>query len=63
MNFNDKKQKEAFIVAVLKNFFLDLAVDEVEMLCTSYTQELMTERSPPPQKPKYDLDAAMSAGR
>ena len=39
----DIQQLEGFIVSVMRNFFLDLSVDQIEVLCTNFANNFVKE--------------------
>lgn len=37
---NDDEETRAFMVAMLRDFFLDLSIDKVELLCQGYIEKV-----------------------
>ena len=37
------EQLEGFIVSVMRNFFLDLSVDQIEVLCTNFSKRFIED--------------------
>ena len=44
-NEHDTQQLEGFIVSVMRNFFLDLSVDQIEILCTNFAKKFIEENT------------------
>jgi len=41
----DTQLLEGFIVSVMRNFFLDLSVDQIEVLCTNFAKKFVAENT------------------
>jgi len=39
----ERQQLEGFIISVMRNFFLDLSVDQIEVLCTNFAKKFIEE--------------------
>jgi hypothetical protein len=46
---SEDDQTKSFIVALLRNYFLELSVDKIELMCSGYIDQLLdtTPRSNP----------------
>lgn len=55
----DFESLEGFIVSVMRNFFLDLSVDQIEVLCTNFAKRFISDnlQSKAPRIPEEQIKA------
>ena len=52
------QQLEGFIISVMRNFFLDLSVDQIEVLCTNFAKKFIEESKEDYTAPKKEVKIA-----